>query len=136
VDPVTVVKAAAWHDRFYLAAQLVLRNAISTMTLERTLSGPASIDTSLTLALSPVADELGLNLRSAAVRDFAVRGELKRAVADVVAARLSGQAALERARSETGAIRSLANAAQAVANNPVLLQLRLIQQMETSSGNT
>ena len=39
VDPVTVVKAGDWHDRFYLASRLALRNAIAAMTLEQTLSG-------------------------------------------------------------------------------------------------
>lgn len=135
-DPLTVVRQGGWNERFYLAVQLGLRNAISLMTLEQTLSARGSIDTDLTLALAPIAQEMGLVLRAAAVRDFIVPGELKRAVAEVVAARLSGQAALERARSESAALRSLANAAQAVTNNPALLQLRLIQQMETSSGNT
>lgn len=135
-DPVTVYKQGGWHDRFYLATQLSLRNAVASMTLEDTLNSRASMDTALSNDLAPIADQLGLTMTGIAVRDFVVPGELKRAVSEVVTARLSGQAALERARGESAALRSLGNAARAVADNPALLQLRLIQQMETSSGNT
>jgi hypothetical protein len=65
-----------------------------------------------------------------------VPGELKRAFAGIVAARREGEAALERARGETAALRSLANAGRLVDENPGLLQLRLLQQLEASSGNT
>jgi regulator of protease activity HflC (stomatin/prohibitin superfamily) len=136
VDPVQVAKQGGWHERFYLGVQLALRNAIAAMTLEETLANRNSLDVDLTVVVAASADELGLVVRSAAVRDFMVPGELKRAVAEVVSARLSGLAALERARGETAALRSLANAAKVAADNPALLQLRLIQQMETTSGHT
>ncbi len=63
-------------------------------------------------------------------------GELKNIFAQVVNARKEGLAALERARGETAALRSLANAAGALDNNPGLLQLRLLQVLEKNSGNT
>ena len=94
------------------------------------------LDRVLTEAVEPQAGPLGLTLRAIDVRDFTVPGELKRAVADIVSARLAGQAALERARGETAALRNLANAARQVADNPALLQLRLLQQIEASTGNT
>jgi len=63
-------------------------------------------------------------------------GELKRTFAQVVTARKDGLAALERARGETAALRNLANAAKLVDANPALLQLRLLQQIAESAGNT
>jgi regulator of protease activity HflC (stomatin/prohibitin superfamily) len=54
----------------------------------------------------------------------------------VVLAQKEGQAALERARGETAALRNLANAARMVNENPSLIQLRLLQQLGTSTGNT
>lgn len=45
-------------------------------------------------------------------------------------------AALERACGETAALRSLANAARMLEENPSLLQLRALQTMESSRGNT
>ncbi len=135
-DPMLVVRQGGWHQALYLQAQLAIRNLVGAMTLEELLAARARLDTDLDLALAPKAEPLGINLVAINVRDLIVPGELKRAVADVVAARLSGQAALERARGETAALRSLANAARAAADNPALLQLRMIQQMENSSGNT
>jgi len=51
-------------------------------------------------------------------------------------ARKEGEAALERARGETAALRSLANAARMLQDNPQLMQLRMLQAMGESAGNT
>jgi hypothetical protein len=64
-----------------------------------------------------------------------VPSELKRAYAAVVAARREGAASLERARGETAALRSLANAGRLVADNPGLLSLRVVQEL-SGGGNT
>jgi len=53
-----------------------------------------------------------------------------------VRARREGLAALERARGETAALRNLANAARMIEQNPHLLQLRTLQVMEHTMGNT
>jgi len=47
-----------------------------------------------------------------------------------------GLAALEKARGETAALRNLANAARLVEDNPALMQLRLLQSLGETSGNT
>jgi hypothetical protein len=65
-----------------------------------------------------------------------IAGELRRAYASVIAARKDGEAALERARAETAALRGLANAGRLVDENPGLLQLRLLQQIGGTTGNT
>jgi regulator of protease activity HflC (stomatin/prohibitin superfamily) len=135
-EPLTVVRNGGWHQAFYLAVQLALRTAVAERDLAVLLEQRGDLDRVLTEAVEPQVGPLGLTLRAIAVRDFIVPGELKRAVADIVSARLSGQAALERARGETAALRNLANAARQVADNPALLQLRLLQQIEASSGNT
>jgi hypothetical protein len=46
------------------------------------------------------------------------------------------RAALEKARGETAALRSLANAARMMDDNPNLLQLRALQALADSGGNT
>src|SRR5262249_10211862 len=56
--------------------------------------------------------------------------------AQVVKAQKEGQAALERARGETAALRNLANAARTMEENPTLLQLRALQTLADSPGNT
>jgi hypothetical protein len=54
----------------------------------------------------------------------------------VIAARHEGAAALERARGETAALRSLANAGRMVGDNPGLLSLRVVQELSARGGNT
>ena len=71
---------------------------------------------------------------SLSLRDVMVPAELRRAAADVAAARTQGQAALERARSEVAATRALANAARMVAEQPGLLQLRTLQAVEAGGA--
>lgn len=70
------------------------------------------------------------------MKDIILPGELKRAQTEVLVARAQGTAALERARGETAALRSLANAARMATDTPALIQLRLIQQLEASTGHT
>lgn len=71
-------------------------------------SGPAEIDR---IALSGVV----------------LPPELRRSVTEVERARLEGLAALERTRGEHAALRSLANAARLLKDNPELMNLRLLQ---------
>ncbi len=80
--------------------------------------------------------ELGLKLISADLKDIMFPGEMKKAFAQVVKAQKEGQAALERARGETAALLSLANAGRAMDDNPNLVHLRAWQALADSSGNT
>jgi SPFH domain / Band 7 family len=80
--------------------------------------------------------EIGVELLSVDVRDVMVPAELKRAYAAVVTARHEGAASLERARGETAALRSLANAGRLLEDHPGLLSLRLVQELGAHPGNT
>ena len=63
-------------------------------------------------------------------------GEMKKVFAQVVKAQKESQAALERARGETAALRILGIAARTMEDIPSLLQLRALQALADSSGNT
>jgi regulator of protease activity HflC (stomatin/prohibitin superfamily) len=80
--------------------------------------------------------ELGVELVAVDVKDLMLPAASKKLLGQVVDARQRGLAALEKARGETAALRSLANAARMVEASPSLLQLRLLQQLESTSGNT
>jgi hypothetical protein len=82
------------------------------------------------------AKEMGLRLIRVDVRDIMFPGPLKEIFAQVARARQEGLAALERARGEMAALRHLANAAKLMEKNPELMQLRLIQCIGGSTGNT
>jgi len=64
-------------------------------------------------------------------------GELRKAYSEVLKAKQEGQAALERARGESAALRNLANAARLIESQPALVTLRFLQTLEAStSGKT
>lgn len=135
-DAIALARHGHFHQALYLQVQLAMRAAVAARALEALLAARGELDSELTAALRPYVEALGLTLHGVAVRDLVVPGELKRAVTEVLTAKLAGQATLERARGETAALRSLANAARMAEETPALLQLRLLQQMETTSGNT
>src|SRR5258705_13151373 len=68
------------------------------------------------------------------VKNVMFRAELKRAFGEVLKARQEGQAALERARGESAALRNLANAARLIEGQPALATLRFLQMLEASNG--
>ena len=79
--------------------------------------------------VQPDAAKLGITVHAAEVKDLMFPAELKRAFADVLKAKQEGQAALERARGESAALRNLANAARLLDGNPALQNLRLLQTL-------
>lgn len=120
----------------YSLLQVALRQAVAGLSLEELLSGRSVIADQVLESCRPPAAELGLRLHSVGVRDLMLPSDLKKAFAEVIKAQKEGQAALERARGETAALRSLANAARMTADQPMLLQLRLLQSLGQGGGHT
>ena len=136
-DPnVAVNKNANFRTSLYLSLQMALREIVGKEKIDALLESRAGISAKLMELTSGKASEFGLKLMSADVKDIMLPGEMKKAFAQVVKAQKEGQAALERARGETAALRSLANAARTMDDNPNLLQLRALQSLTDSSGNT
>lgn len=116
--------------------QIALREVVAAMTGDEVLAKRSEIGAQvLERSREPVA-ALGLELKAVDVRDLMLPAATKRLYAQIVEARQRGLAALEQARGETAALRSLASAANLIEKSPTLFQLRLLQQMEASSGNT
>ena len=127
-DPLRLMAAAqAPEQALYHAAQLALREAVATTALDALLEKAADLAPRLDAALIPVAEALGYTQVHLAIRDLMVSPELKRAFAAVVTARQEGLAALERARGEHASLRSLANAARLLDEQPSLAQLKTLQ---------
>src|SRR5213078_2426471 len=84
------------------------------------------------------AAKIGINVLAVEVKDVMFPADLKRAFGEVLKAKQEGQAALERARGESAALRNLANAARVLEGNPALMNLRLMQSLMTAqnAGNT
>ncbi len=136
-DPAAMVLADQNPLRaLYLRLQLAIREVVSPRTLDEILAARTEIGPAVAERCSGPLGQLGIDLLSVEVRDVMIPAELKRAFAAVIAARREGAASLERARGETAALRSLANAGRLVDDNPGLLSLRVIQEIGASSGNT
>jgi regulator of protease activity HflC (stomatin/prohibitin superfamily) len=136
-DPNVVVnKSVNFRTALYLTLQMALREIVAKEKIDALMESRGSIGSKLVELTSEKASELGLRLISADVKDIMFPGEMKKAFSQVVKAQKEGQAALERARGETAALRNLANAARTMDDNPNLLQLRALQAIGDSSGNT
>jgi regulator of protease activity HflC (stomatin/prohibitin superfamily) len=135
-EPVAYVTSTRDPDQFlYLAVQVALRDLVAGLQFDEVLAARGSLGERLTAAVTGL-DRIGVAVEQLTIKDIMLPGELKKAQAEVLVARAQGIAALERARGETAALRSLANAARLAAGNPALLQLRLLQQLATSAGHT
>jgi regulator of protease activity HflC (stomatin/prohibitin superfamily) len=82
------------------------------------------------------ADVVGVRVHGVDVRDVMLPGELRKAFSEVLKAKQEAQVTLERARSESAALRNLANAARLVENVPALATLRFFQSLESSGSRT
>ncbi|MEM9317065.1 MAG: slipin family protein [Pseudomonadota bacterium] len=119
-----------FRQAIYHEVQQALRGAVGAKNLEEVLTSRGALDAELLPAVQEAADALGLKVRAVVIKDFMLAGELKTAYADVIKARMESQAALERARGESAALRNLANAARSFESNPGLYQLRYLQTLD------
>jgi regulator of protease activity HflC (stomatin/prohibitin superfamily) len=115
---------------------MALREIIGKEKVDVLLENRSGVGGKLMEMTQSKISDMGVKLISADVKDVMFAGEMKKAFAQVVKAQKEGQAALERARGETAALRSLANAARTMDDNPNLLQLRALQALTDSPGNT
>jgi len=134
VATITVIDATAWvsasaspHEVIYSALQVALRDRVAETEL-------ASIAGARTTLLDGVEAELagqfaavGATVTSVSLKDVTLPQEVRAAVAQVALTKQRALAELERARGEAAALRSLANTAKLIAENPALLQLRTLQ---------
>jgi regulator of protease activity HflC (stomatin/prohibitin superfamily) len=127
-----------WHAELYNVAQLALRAVVSGIAAEALLSQRLEIGAQLLARVQAPALDIGVSVLAIEVKDVMFPAELKRAFAEVLKAKHEGQAALERARGETAALRNLANAARVLEDNPALMNLRLMQSLDAAqnSGST
>ena len=123
-----------WQGDLYNAAQLALRTVINGIAAEALLQQRLEIGAQLLARMQPEAAKIGVNVLAIEVKDVMFPSELKRAFADVLKAKQEGQAALERARGESVALRNLANAARVLEGNPALMNLRLIQSLSAAQN--
>jgi regulator of protease activity HflC (stomatin/prohibitin superfamily) len=102
--------------------------------LDDLIAAPAEVGAAVQALLAETSRTIAIE--AVAVTRIELPPETRRMLTEVERARRTGLAALERARGEQAALRSLANAARLVRDNPELAQLRLLQTIEDAKGPT
>ena len=136
-----VTDPVAWLDvatdpveALRVQVQLALRDWAVARGVDEVVAERGAATTELTERVAAAVTRTGITVSSVTVRDVVVPGELRRAALALAAARAEGLAELERARSETAALRSRANGARLLAEHPALLHLRAIETAAERGG--
>jgi regulator of protease activity HflC (stomatin/prohibitin superfamily) len=120
-------------ESLYASAQRSLRAEVAQQDAEALVAGRLTIAARLQERVAAEAAGFGLAVGSVDLKDVMLPAELKRVFTEVLRAKQEGLAALEKARAESAALRSLANAARLVEAQPALMNLRVLQSL-TDAG--
>jgi regulator of protease activity HflC (stomatin/prohibitin superfamily) len=111
-------------------AQLALRAVVGARTLEALLGEKDAVARELDGALRTRVAGIGLEVVSLGIRDVVLPGDMKELMNKVIEAQKAAEAALITRREETAAMRSQANTARLMEQNPTLMRLREIEALE------
>ena len=114
----------------YREAQLALRAVVGTRDLDTFLTEKDAMTSAFEEAVRRRAGDLGLAIVSVGVRDIILPGEMKDLMNKVTEAKKAAEANLIVRREETAAMRSQANTAKVLADNPTLMRLRELEVLE------
>lgn len=120
----------------YRDAQLVLRAVLGARELDQFLAEKDMVAKEIEAGLRPRAEELGVELASVGIRDVILPGEMKELMNKVTEAKKAAEANLIARREETAAMRSQANTARLLADNPALMRLRELEVLEKVAANS
>ena len=137
VDPMLAVTASAdYTQAVYREAQLALRAAVGTRSLDALLADKESVGGEVRRALEGRAKELGVQVRSVGLKDIVLPGDMKAILNQVIEAEKRAQAEIIRRREETASARSQANTAKVLAENPVLARLKELEILQQIVAGT
>lgn len=120
----------------YRETQLALRAIVGSRQLDELLTDKDSLADELKSQIAKRAENFGLSIRSLGVRDIILPGEMKNLLNKVTEAKKAAEANLIARREETAAMRSQANTAKLLENNPALMRLRELEVLENISQHS
>ncbi len=136
VDPVKAVSSTDdVRQALYREAQLALRAVVGTRELDAFLTEKEAVANDIEELVKRRASELGLEIASVGIRDVILPGEMKDLMNKVTEAKKAAEANLISRREETAAMRSQANTAKVLADNPTLMRLRELEVLEKIASN-
>jgi len=135
VDPITaLLKVDDYAAQLYGDVQLALRDAVGALELDAVIGQKGRVGEQVTQVAKEKAAAYGVELVEAGVRDLILPGEMKTILNQVMEAKKKAEASLIQRREEVAATRSLANTAEIMAKNPILLRLKELESLEKVAG--
>jgi|GEM_PF-4099235 len=104
-----------------------LHTEIREVAVETIITSLSDFETKLAKSMAEKAEKVGVVIEGVRLRNVVLPRNLKNAYAAELTAKVEARAKLEMARSQTAAIRHLANAAKLVEEQPELIQLLALQ---------
>ena len=114
----------------YRETQLALRALVGARELDGFLADKDGVVTEATEAVRRRVAQIGLEVVTVGIRDVILPGEMKDLLNKVTEAKKAAEANLIARREETAAMRSQANTARLLADNPTLMRLRELEALE------
>ena len=131
-----VIVAENAQQALYREAQLALRAVIGARELDAFLTDKDAVASELAEMVRPRAKAFGLELISVGIKDVILPGEMKDLMNRVTEAKKAAEANLIARREETAAMRSQANTAKLLADNPTLMRLRELEILEKVAASS
>ena len=119
------------RQALYRETQLVIRAIVGARELDAFLAEKDVVAHEIHQTVADRATDLGLEIASVGIRDVILPGEMKDLMNKVTEAKKAAEANLIARREETAAIRSQANTAKVLADNPTLMRLRELEVLES-----
>jgi regulator of protease activity HflC (stomatin/prohibitin superfamily) len=124
------------RQALYRETQLALRALVGARELDSFLTDKDGVVGELEQRLSRRVGTIGLEVVSAGIRDVILPGEMKDLLNKVTEAKKAAEANLIARREETAAMRSQANTARLLQDNPTLMRLRELEALEKVAASS
>jgi regulator of protease activity HflC (stomatin/prohibitin superfamily) len=124
------------RQALYREAQMALRAVVGARELDTFLMEKDGVASELADMVRARARALGVELIGVGIRDIILPGEMKDLMNRVTEAKKAAEANLIARREETAAMRSQANTARLLADNPTLMRLRELEVLEKVAANS
>ena len=137
IDPLkSVIATEDSRQAIYREAQLAIRAVIGGFNLDKLLSEKEIVSQELEKMIRKRSAEFGIEILGLGIRDIILPGEMKELMNKVIEAQKAADANLIMRREETAAMRSHANTARIMENNPTLMRLKELDLLEKIAGNS
>lgn len=125
-----LVENKNFEKQLYTLMQLALRELIGELTLDELLENKEQVSEKVLKNAAKKANELGVAVLSAGIRDVILPGEVKEIMNQVLVAQKKAQANTITRREETASTRSLLNTAKLMEENEMLFRLKEMEYVE------